>query len=339
MLNDIEKSDIKEILDDLDTKLLCNKVFLITGATGSLARYIALSLLEFYRSNPHCAGKVILSARNEDKIKDIFSDYFEYDFFQYITGNVETKISYEGNIDYIIHAACVSNSNFFSTNPVEIISANTVGTYQLLEFAKEKKVKAFLFFSSGAVYGGITLDDYSYNGIDPLNSKNCYAISKKMGENLCASFFDEYNLNAKIVRIGYTYGPHIDFNDGHLYSDFIRAIYNRETLIIRGNPQKRIGLCYVTDAVRAFFKVLFEGTAKTPYVMRNITNVMTIQELAECLTNKVFKDKNLQYICNTNGSVDNTEFRKPELLYWLGWKPRISIEEGFKRVLTSMEGY
>lgn len=338
MLTQRELLDIKEIVDDLDIEKIRGQVFFISGATGSLARYIVHTLLYIFEKENDTDGLVYVLCRNERKAKELFHDYLNCKNFIIVVGSVENFTVPIGGIDYIFHAASVSNSAFFRTNPVEILSANTIGTSNLLEMAKKKKVKGFLFFSSGAVYGGERKDDFSYNGINPLNANNCYSFGKIVGENLCVAYNSEYDVPTKIVRIGYTYGPYMDLNDGHLYSDFVKSIVEGRNIVIKGDGQKYIGMCYVTDAVRAFFKIILDGDICKPYVMRNYKEVMRIEDMASILTAKVFKEKHLIYSCLKSGERQmEPEKRDGGLLGKLGWQPSVMLGEGFKRTVEVIE--
>ena len=312
---------------------------MITGATGAIGRYIVLALMEIAIRYQKNSCNVIIVCRNQRKAESIFEKYLDNLHFKIIVGSVEEKINCSDEIDYILHAACTSTTSFFETNPVDIASANTIGTYNLLLLAKEKKAKGVLFFSSGAVYGGSTKSDTDYNGINPLEYQNCYALSKQMGENLCVCFSKQFGVSAKVVRIGYTYGPHIDLNDGHLYSDFVRDILEYKDLVIKGDGKKYIGLCYITDAIRAFFKVLFYGKEKTPYVMRNYKEYLTIETLAYKLITEAFPDRKLSYKCMMKASKETVLCcsKEPILLKNLGWEPRVDVVSGFRRVVACLE--
>ncbi len=339
-MNGRELLDVEEIISDFDWDLLKGKKILITGATGALARYIVHSLMEIWKRTNDGDAKVIILCRSREKAAKCFGEYLTDSRFVVLEGCVETKIEYEDGIDYIFHGAGYSATKYFSTNPVEIISANTVGTYNLLQLAAEKKVKGFVFFSSCAVNGVLKTDYYTYTGIDPVQSKNCYILGKQIGENMCVSFLEEYQVPAKIVRIGYSYGPYVDMDDGHLYSDFIRSIIRGEDLVIKGDGQKYLGCCYVTDAVRAFFKVLLEGRAGVPYVMRNQIEVKTLEGIAKLLTEEAFPDRKLHYRCEQKPQGETEKFVPimPKLLMDMGWSPRVSLLDGFRRTVTIIEG-
>lgn len=338
-MHQIEKEDISVIMKTLNKSKILGKTFFITGSTGALARYCVMVLMELAKENPEKPCRIIAQCRNQEKAQKIWLDYLDDPNFILLNGIVEDKVQYDGNVDYILHAACVSTTSFFYSNPVEIASANAIGTYNLLQFAKEKKVEGFLFFSSGAVYGGPTKDNVSYNGLEPLDYKNCYNMSKRLGENLCADFAQEYHIPAKVIRIGHTYGPYIDLNDGHLYSDFVKSIIENQDLAIKGDGHGYIGMTYITDAVTAFFKVLFEGKVSTPYVVHNDDEQMTVEEFAIFLTQKVFPERKLSYSCAKKRSVDDEGeiLKYTSFLKELGWFPQVSTAEGFKRTVRYFE--
>ena len=336
-MTSLERQDIDEILNGIRWEKFVSKNVLVTGATGAMARYVVHVLMEINRRIDD-KGKVIVLCRNENKAKKCFIDYLEDSSFQIMVGAVEEPIKLCDRIDFIFHAAGMSASKYFKSNPVEILSANTVGTYNVLELAKEKKVEGVLFFSSCAVIGKLTDDYYKYTGVNPAESRNCYIVGKRVGENLCAAYYDEYNVPAKIVRIGYSFGPYVDLDDGHLFSDFLKSIINRETLVIKGTGKNYLGLCYVTDAVRAFFKIIVDGDSKTPYVMRNQEEVYTIESIAHILTTEVFFNRHLSYACETiNGEEQEFTPIMPKLLMDLGWKPEVSLAEGFRRAVAIIE--
>ena len=208
-------------------------------------------------------------------------------------------------------------------------------------------MKGFLFFSSGAVYGDTSIatefiKENQYYQIDPLEITSCYSESKKMAENMCFSFYKQFNLPIKIIRIGHTYGPGINLNDGRVFSDFIKNILDNKDLVIKSDGEAKRAFCYITDAINAFFLVLFNGKSGEAYNMSNNDYFVSIKELAEILTEKVFKDKGIdiifnhsegKYTVNNKGNVSICI----DKICKLGWEPKVSIEEGFRRTILSFQ--
>ena len=99
--------------------------------------------------------------------------------------------------------------------------------------------------------------DYGY--LDPLNSRSCYAESKRMGETICISWHHQFNIPVKIVRPFHTYGPGMIDGDGRVSADFVFNIINNHDLVIKNNGRARRAYCYIKDAVLGYIYVLLYG--------------------------------------------------------------------------------
>lgn len=336
------KQDIEDVINRMPWHKAENSVFLIAGANGFLASCLVhvLMYLNKYYLKEKCT--VLALCRNEEKAREKFKDYIDSENFRLCIQNVEESIWLDENVDYVVHAASNAVTSDFLKKPVSILSANMIGTYNLLEFSREKKIKGFLFFSSGAVYGEIPQDcedvkEEDTFSLDFLQSRNCYAEGKRAGETLCSAYWEQYKVPTRIVRIGHTYGPGIDINDGRVFSDFVKNICSGENLIIKGTGTDVRPFCYITDAVAAFFLILFNGKSGEAYNMVNDRELLSIYELAEKLVVQAFPELNLKIV----GSHLNysTEFKKVEVkndkLKGLGWTPQVDVIEGFRRTVQS----
>lgn len=340
-MNSVREEDIKYIKNRIPYKECENKVFLITGANGFLASYMVDTLMFLNQRFLEMKCTVIALCRNRKRGEERFKGWLENENFILRIQCVEEPVSDCINADYIIHAASNSASVSARTIPADILRANIIGTYNLLEFARDRKVKSFLFFSSGAVYGNVTqgTDELKETDFFPLNfntAENCYAEGKRAGEALCKAYFEQYSVPSKIVRIGHTYGPGIDLQDGHVYSDFVSKLIRRENLTVHNGSAVR-PFCYVSDAIAAFFKILLEGENGEVYNMVNKEETISVYELAARLVEEAFPERKLKVECkiknvNTEKVIVNTD-----KLVGLGWSPQIGVVEGFRRTVNSFE--
>ena len=226
----ILQEDLEFIVSSkLDWDLFSDSTVLISGANGFLPAYMVETLLYLnskYRKNI----KVLALVRNAEKAFEKFKHHKDRSDLEFLVQDVCTPIRSElTKIDYIIHAASQASPKYYGKDPIGTINANTIGTTNLLALAKEKSVKGFLFFSSGEVYGQVKDDqiptketDYGY--LDPTNIRSCYGESKRMGENICISWFHQYGVPVKIIRPFHTYGPGMDLADGRVFADFVADI-------------------------------------------------------------------------------------------------------------------
>lgn len=346
MINRIIAEDVIKIAQSIDISKCEGKSFLITGANGLIARYIVETLIYINNNKLNKKCKIIALCRNEKDAIKKFCHYKDREDFELLIQTVEDRIKYHENIDYIIHAASQANTKMFYTDPVGTLSANTIGTCNLLNYAKEKNVEGFLFISSGAVYGTSDktiefVQENKYYEIDPLRLESCYAEGKKMAENMCYCFYKQFDIPTKIVRIGHTYGPGMNLMDGRVFSDFVKNILDNKNLVINSDGKAIRPFCYLTDAIIGLFLVLFKGKSGEAYNMANNECLLSINELAKVLTEKVFKEKNIKVIKKTQ-SNNTTDLKgiisvSTDKIHQLGWKPVIGIEEGFKRTVISFE--
>lgn len=338
--------DYENIISHISIEKCSGRCFLITGATGFLGSWL-VNVLMYLNEKGIMPQKcyVIAMCRNRDKAFHKFSQYMGNENFEILEQRVEEPIRLLKNIDYIIHAASIAVTSHFNDSAADVLTANIIGMYQLLEFSKSHQVKAVLFLSSGAVYGKeeneiceICEDDFFR--LDFTKLENCYAEAKRVGEMLCKAYYKQYHVPAKTVRISHTYGPGIDIQDGRVFSDFVKNILNGEDLIIKGTGLDSRPFCYISDAVIAFFKILFDGIEGEAYNMANSQQTVTISELAEILTETAFQEKKLkvQYL---NGRVTTPAAKKiivnTDKLFSLGWQPQIDIVEGFRRTVDSFQ--
>lgn len=344
-MNRVREQDIEKIIASIPRKdCIRGTTFLITGASGLLGSYI-IDMLMFLNKNDldlHC--KIVALCRNKRKSERMFREYLNESCFRLVIQELDKEIAVEEDVDWIIHAASSTTTSSFSKIPVDLLGVNIVGTYNLLKLGKEKNIKGFLFLSSGTVQGnyGDDIKKIKEEDVFPLefyNVENSYAVGKQGGEALCRAYWMQYNVPAKIVRIYHTYGPGIDENDERVFADFATKICMRKNLIIRGSGNDVRSFCYITDAIIAFFFILFKGKSGEIYNMANMKETYTIYELAEKLVNIAFPDRHLA-IEAANLSIQNSS-SKIEVdtgkLNGLGWYPKVDIVEGFRRMVRSLE--
>jgi nucleoside-diphosphate-sugar epimerase len=162
-----------------------------------------------------------------------------------------------------------------------------------------------------------------------------------MGENMCVSWFHQYNIPTKIVRPFHTYGPGLSLDDGRVYADFVADIVNNRDIIMKSDGSARRAFCYLTDAVQGFLTILLKGENGQAYNLGNPQGEISILELAVKLVD-LFPEKGLKVL--RQPIHDNPDYIPSQIsrncpdiskLLALGWQPQTSIEEGFKRTIGS----
>jgi nucleoside-diphosphate-sugar epimerase len=323
------------------------KTILISGANGFLPAYMVGVILHLNETKFEKKAKVIALVRNIEKAQKRFADYIGLDDLYFLVQDVCESININEKLDFIIHAASQASPKYYGVDPVGTLSANVLGTNNLLKVANQNSIKSFLYFSSSEVYGKVgesknAINENDYGYLDPLNVRSCYGESKRMGENMCISWMHQYGVPIKIVRPFHIYGPCMSLDDGRVYADFVSDIVKRNDIIMKSDGKANRSFCYLRDATIAFFKVLLEGKIGEAYNVGNPNEYISIIELAEKLI-KLFPERKLKIIespDNTEGYLKSVVLRNcPDLakLNKLGWSPKVSIEEGFYRTIKSYQ--
>ena len=174
---------------------------LFTGGTG----FFGKSFLSFCKKRKLDIDRFLILSRNSKKLNnefDINSFSFEITF---IEQDIRYPLSIDESVDYIIHAASDSRTSVSVENPLLMRDVVVEGTKNVLEYAREYKVKRLLFLSSGAVYGKQPSDlsyipeDYA-GSPDPLDPLNAYGCAKRQAENLCAIYHHHYGVDYVVAR-------------------------------------------------------------------------------------------------------------------------------------------
>lgn len=108
---------------------------------------------------------------------------------------------------HVVHAAAITPTPEMERQmTTTILQANLMGTIQMLEAARRKGVRRFIYISSGAVYG-VTDESEAIDETTSTKPWGLYAISKDASEKLCAYHRHLHGLDSIVLRVGWVYGP------------------------------------------------------------------------------------------------------------------------------------
>lgn len=337
-MNEILKDDLKYIKEyDLPYELLIGKTVLVTGATGLIGVSLVRSLL--YMGDI----KVIAFVRNENKAKSI---YEQNSNLEIVIGDIINPIDIIETVDYIFHCASVTTSKIMVEQPVETLMTSIEGTKHILNLAKEKRCKSVVYVSSMEVYGAfdnldheVTEDDLGY--IDPLKVRSNYPEAKRLCENMCIAYLQEYGIPVKIARLAQTFGAGILQNENRVFAQFARSVINNENIILHTKGLSEGNYCYTRDCMTGLLTILLKGKDGEAYNVSNPNSHTTIVDMAKMVAHKIAKG-NIEVLfdipeTNTFGYAADTKMKlNSNKLQQLGWKPEIGLEEAYKRMIEDM---
>jgi UDP-glucuronate decarboxylase len=345
--NPIIEEDLARIVSsNLPWSQLFGKTVLISGANGFVAAYMLETLL-YLNDTANAQIQVVALVRNYEKAKRRLGRLFGRPDLTVLVQDVCDAYRGPKAVDFLVHAASQASAKSYATDPVGTFQANVLGTQRMLSVARDARSQAFLFLSSGEVYGQIEkpligIKETAYGPLDPLNIRSCYAEGKRGGETLCVCWHAQFGVPAKIVRLSHTYGPGMDPNDGRVFADFVADLVAKRDICLKSNGSARRPFCYLADATVAFFTVLLLGNSGEAYNV-GAESELAVLDLAEMLC-KLFPERNCKVIRqNPNSSPQSLanpasaghfDISKIRLL---GWEPTTGVQEGFRRTVESYE--
>ncbi|MCM1386972.1 MAG: NAD(P)-dependent oxidoreductase [Bacillus sp. (in: Bacteria)] len=328
-------------------ELLRNKNILVTGATGLIGSTM-IKALAYVNRTRQLDIKILAPVRSLERAGTQFAQLLQdTDELIFMEGTVERLPTIAYPVHYIIHGASPTASEYFITKPVETIKTAVIGTINLLELAKEKKVESFVYLSSMEIYGAprsedkLTEQDLGY--INPLIVRNCYPEAKRQCESLCASYADEFDVRCMSIRLAQTFGPGVGREDVRVFAEFARcAREGKDIVLLTDGGSKRCYL-YTFDAVSAILTVLLKGEKGKAYNAANPETYCSVLEMADKVAQELSKEKiAVKFADNKERSL---KFPPPHFynldideLLKLGWKPTKNLLEMYQNMMCTMEG-
>lgn len=332
----IVTEDINSIISDIKnfSRILENKKILIVGGKGFLGTYFLKTLTKLNEYLKHPAKIVVLDNLITATAKGEFDDTN----IEFIQADISERPKIDGDLDYIIHSASIASPPTYRKFPLKTVDVNYQGTRNLLELAREKKITAMLYLSSSEIYGDphIVPTPESYWGyVSSTGPRACYDESKRLAETVSILYFQQFNVPVKIARPFNIYGPYLSLEDGRVIPDFMKNAIQKSQIIIHSDGTPTRSFCYVTDAMRAFFRILLLSPPGSIFNVGNDEEV-SVKDVAE----KIKKISDKEIAIKLEKSVDpdytkhNPQRRCPDLtsIKESGYKPEIKLEEGLKRL-------
>jgi len=226
---------------------------LITGAAG----FIGSQLMHAFSIQGECVvGIDNFSFGYKDNL--VFDDLDLQD--SVITMDIrETKaleeLFKEHEFDYVYHCAAITTLPDCQANVPQAMDINVRGTAILLEFARNYRIEKFVFASTSAVYENETYFPCPEK-LD-VQPTIVYSVSKAMGESLCRSFADCYDLNTTIMRFANVYGPRMDCLRAQppVVAYLIRELHYNRIPILHGSGEQKRDFIYSEDLVELALKI------------------------------------------------------------------------------------
>ena len=332
------------LLAPLPWERFAGRTVLVAGAAGFIGAYVVDTLLRLNEGHTQEPVQILALARQAHALRSRFPGEKMRDDLRFLVQDACIPVQLDMPVDFVIHAASPGTPRAFGRDPIGTFAANVFATRELLEL---KPRDAFLFFSSGEVYGLgndqiIPTHENAYGLLDPTQVRSCYGESKRAGETLCACYAAQEGVHTTMARIFHTYGPGMPLGDGRTFSDFVQDALLGRDIEMRSEGKASRAFCYLADTVEACFTILLKGATATAYNVGNDRAELTVLELAQLIAG-LDPARRLRVRRAAIPDASDTYLPSPiqrgcpdvSRLRMLGWEPRVGPHEGFKRTLDS----
>ena len=230
--------------------------------------------------------------------------------------------------DYIFHLAAFAQIMPSIKNPKKYFKNNVIGTLNVLEAAKSKKIKKLIYAASSSCYGASKKIPTSEK--DKIELNNPYAATKFLGEELVmkyASIFKMPNISFRFFNV---YGPKINISGPYsaVIGNFLFQKKNNKPLTIVGNGQQTRDFIHIDDLVSAFLKAIKSKRVNKIYNLGSGKRT-SINTIAKIIGGKK------KFIPTRPGETKHSLANISKLKKEINWKPKTSINTGIKKLLSN----
>lgn len=230
-------------------------------------------------------------------------------------------------VDRIFHAAARAGVRPSLLNPLLYEDVNVRGTIMLLEVARRRPLKTFVFASSSSVYGGLQTVPFS-EAASLSRPISPYAATKLAGELLCYTYHHLYGLPITCLRLFTVYGPRQ--RPEMAIHQFVRLIEEGQPVPLFGDGTVRRDFTYIDDIVQGVMAAL---DRPFPFEVFNLgeSDTIELKDLIGVIEQWVGKKARIQALPAQPGDMPVTYADITKATRSLNYRPTTPVKEGVGR--------
>lgn len=293
----------------------------------------------------HCS--VYAFTRDSQQAAKRFTFWGTTPYLHFVEGDVNQSSNYPApfKFDYVLHLASNTHPVAYATDPIGTITANIIGTRNMLDFASKCSAQRFVFASSNEIYGENRGDQELFNEsylgyIDCNTLRAGYPESKRCGEAMCQAYRSQEGLDTVIARLTRSFGPSLKLSDSKASTQFLKNGLNQEDIVLKSAGTQYYSYTYTVDAVTGLLTILLKGKNGDAYNIADTSCDIQLKDFAQI----VAKKSGTSVIFDLPSSVEAAGFSKAtkarldgSKLSSMGWRPYFSIEEAIQRTLIVLK--
>lgn len=233
-------------------------------------------------------------------------------------------------VDYVFHFAALADIVPSIQRPWDYYSSNVLGTYQVAECAKQAKVKKLVYAASSSCYG--IPDSYPTKESAQIRPQYPYALTKRLGEETVLHWGQVYGLPVVTLRLFNVYGTRSRTSGtyGAVFGVFLAQKLACKPFTVVGTGEQTRDFTYVTDIVDAFYTAAVSDAVQETFNVGS-GGTYSVNSLCRLLGGEII------HIPKRPGEPDCTFADTSKIEQALGWKAKITFEQGVQKVLEHID--
>lgn len=293
---------------------MAGSVVVVTGAAGLVGGAVCARLAEQGRAVV-ALDRIATSASREDLIRVDLTDVH----------GLYAAVG-DRRLDGVVHCGAFSGPMVARDRPYDMVQVNIVGTANLLELARNKGARRFVYCSSTSAYGDTGSGPVGEDA--PLHPSSVYGASKVAGEALVRGYAAQYGLDGVSLRLSWIFGPRRS-TDCVIRTMITDAQAGRPTQLPCGNNFPR-QFIHVDDAARVLTVALDAPAAGGRAYNVTGGTFLTLSELAK-IVRRVLPQARIT-LADGPDPVDDLQHRfdTRAVARDLGFTPQVGLEDGIR---------
>lgn len=267
--------------------------------------------------------------------RDNLAQCREHARFQEVDGDIRdgSILAALPDVETVVHLAARAGVRPSIQNPVLYNDVNVGGALSLLEFARERGLRRFIFTSSSSVYGNNRVVPFSENhSVDhPISP---YAASKKAGELLCHTYHHLYGIGMLCLRLFTVYGPR-QRPDLAIHK-FARLMQSGEPIPMFGDGSTERDYTFVDDTLQGLLgaiRFLDQNPDAFEIVNLGESRTVSLTQMIDTLARTLGVTPQIERLPMQAGDVVRTYADITKARHLFGYDPHTEFEKGVKRFL------
>ena len=313
-----------------DLEFKRESIFLVTGGAGFIGSNLCEAILDMGHK-VRCLDD--LSTGKQGNV-DLFSSNSNYEFIRGDIKDLETCMKACEGVDYVLNQAAWGSVPRSIEMPLFYCANNIAGTLNMLEAARQRGVKKFVYASSSSVYGDEPVLPKKEGREGNLLSP--YAVSKRADEEWAKQYTRHYGLDTFGLRYFNVFGRRQDPNGAYaaVIPKFIRQLLHGEQPTINGDGKQSRDFTYIENVIEANLKaclapscaageaynIAYGGREYLIDIYQNLTSALGVD------IEPIFGPDRAGDIKHSNADISKAREK-------LGYDPEWSFERGIKEAI------